>query len=50
MFPIIQAGTSLSPVYGSVTLSSLHRFASHEEPILAIAIYEFHPDSAKASV
>jgi arginine deiminase len=33
-------------IYGGVTLNSLYWPARHEEPILATAIYKFHPDFA----
>ncbi|MBB4262951.1 MULTISPECIES: arginine deiminase [unclassified Bradyrhizobium] len=33
-------------IYGGVTLNSLFWPARHEEPILAAAIYKFHPDFA----
>lgn len=33
-------------IYGGVTINSLYWPARHEEPILAAAIYKFHPDFA----
>jgi arginine deiminase len=33
-------------IYGGVTLNSLYWPARHEGPILATAIYKFHPDFA----